>query len=166
MKNRIILSVVIAALTIVAMSSCSRSYSDATINNAWNAPNTLVNSFNEYDLVVSEQSVCYTIDVSTPEGKTKLHKLSEKRANELALTEALMKYNCAMLINPQFTHLKKGKKILRVTVFGFPAYYRNTEKSSLHEQPGDNITINNNIEYNSSASKTTQQKRNKRRHRR
>ena len=70
MKNRIILSVVIAALTIVAMSSCSRSYSDATINNAWNAPNTLVNSFNEYDLVVSEQSVCYTIDVSTPEGKS------------------------------------------------------------------------------------------------
>ena len=150
----------IAAFTIVTICSCSRAHSDATINNAWNAPNTVVNSFNEYDLVASNQYVSYTIDVSTPEGKTKLHKKSEKQANELALAEAVIKYKCSMLINPQFTHLKKGKKILRVTVFGQPAYYRNQAPSVVYEQQsGDNITINNNIQYHSHKKKTGKRKR-------
>ena len=64
------------------------------------------------------------IDVSTPDGRAKLHKLSLRQAEDLALTEALMKNNCAALFNPQYTHLKKGKKVLRVTVYGFPARYK------------------------------------------
>ena len=163
MKKHIILTA-IAAVSMVTICSCSRSHSDATINNAWNAPNTVIDSYNNYGLVVSEESVTYTIDVSTPEGKTKLHKRSEKQANELALAEALMKYKCAMLINPQFTHLKKGKKILRVTVFGFPAYYRNQEKSSVQEQQsGDNITINNNIQYHSQKGSSSKRRRHRQR---
>ena len=159
-----ILTIAFAAITIITVCSCSRSHSDATINNAWNAPNTVIDSYNNYGLAVSEESVTYTIDVSTPEGKTKLHKRSEKQANELALAEALMKYKCAMLINPQFTHLKKGKKILRVTVFGFPAYYRNQEKSSVQEQQtGDNITINNNIQYHSQKGASSKRRRHRQR---
>ena len=147
MKKHILLTA-IAAASMVTICSCSRSHSDATINNAWNAPTTIVDSKNEYDLVIDGPNVSYTIDVSTPEGKIKLHKLSENKANELALAEALMKYNCDMLINPQFTHLKKGKKILRVTVYGKPARYKNRPRQNVAQtSEGDNITINNNIEY-------------------
>lgn len=76
--------------------------------------------------------VTYTIDISTPEGKLKLDKISLAEAQQLALVECLMKYNCATLFNPQYTHLKKGKDILRVTVYGFPARYKRleTEKES------------------------------------
>lgn len=28
-----------------------------------------------------------------------------------------------MLVNPQFTNLMNGKRVLRITVFGFPARY-------------------------------------------
>ena len=63
-------------------------------------------------------AITYTIDVSTVEGRIKLNKLSLRQAEELALTEAVMNNNCAALFNPQYTHLKKGKKILRVTVYG------------------------------------------------
>jgi len=166
MKKHIILAA-IAAMAMVIVCSCSRSHSDATINNAWNAPTTIVDSYNDFDLVIEDANVSYTIDVSTPEGKIKLHKLSEKKANELALVEVLIKYGCDMLINPQFTHLKKGKKILRVTVYGKPAKYKNQSRYNQAKScPSDNITINNNIEYNSTDSKTTQQKPSKRRRRR
>ena len=48
------------------------------------------------------------------------------------LTEAVMKYKCATIVNPQFTNLAKGKKILRVTVYGFPAKFKNQEKMEEH----------------------------------
>jgi hypothetical protein len=70
------------------------------------------------------QGIQYTIDVSTPEGQLKLRKLSLREAEDLALVEAIMQNNCATLFNPQYTHLSKGKHILRVTVFGFPARYK------------------------------------------
>ena len=76
---------------------------------------------------VSSDGVSYTIDVSTPEGKVKLNKLSLKEAENLALTEAVIKYNCALLVNPQFTNLMKGKQVLRITVYGFPAKYKNSK---------------------------------------
>jgi hypothetical protein len=74
--------------------------------------------------------ITYTIDISTVEGRVKLNGLSLAEAEQLALVEALMKYNCATLFNPQYTHLKKGKKIYRVTVFGFPARYKRTETTN------------------------------------
>lgn len=159
----------IAALAMVTTCSCSRSHSDATINNAWNAPTTIIDSYNEYDLVISKRNVSYTIDVSTPEGKIKLNKISEAKANEIALAEALMKYNCDMMINPQFTYLKKGKKILRVTVYGKPAHYENHPRQEMDKSDeGDNITINNNIEYHASkkTSKEVSRKTSKKRRRR
>jgi hypothetical protein len=38
--------------------------------------------------------------------------------------EAIMKYKCGTLVNPQYTHLAKGKRILRVTFYGFPTMYK------------------------------------------
>ena len=100
---------------------------------------TITHSVNEYDLDVDPQGIVYTIDISTQEGRIKLNKLSLKDAQELALQEAAIKNNCARIISPKFSYLKKGKKILRMTVFGFPARYKN---SSLEKKlPTENNVI-------------------------
>lgn len=100
---------------------------------------TITHSVNEYDLDVDPQGITYTIDISTPEGRLKLNKISLEQAKELALQEAVIKNNCARLISPKFSHLKKGKQILRITVFGFPARYKN---SSLKDKlPENNVII-------------------------
>ena len=51
-------------------------------------------SYNSYDLVPIGDRITYTIDISTPEGKQKLYKLSLAEAQRLAETEACRKYNC------------------------------------------------------------------------
>ncbi len=86
---------------------------------------TLLNSHNEYDLDISDTPVEYVIDITTAEGAAKLNKLSLKQAEELALREAIIKNKCTLLFNPQYTHVKKGGRILRIKVYGFPAKYKN-----------------------------------------
>ncbi|MBQ8774056.1 MAG: hypothetical protein IJZ17_06270 [Muribaculaceae bacterium] len=123
MKTKILILLTIA-LTILSTSSCSTSKSGSHSTNAYQIPKTKIKSLNEYDLDVSTEGVSYTIDISTPEGKTKLNGLSLREAEELALTEAVIKYNCALLVNPQYTNLMNGKRVLRITVYGFPAKYK------------------------------------------
>ena len=74
---------------------------------------------------LAPQRVSYTIDISTTEGRAKLKNISLEEAKQLALIECINKYNGATIFNPQFTHLVKGKDVLRVTVYGFPARYKN-----------------------------------------
>ena len=119
--NKIIFAFMICVVTIC---SCTTTQGGAYSNNATKAPKTKITSTNEYSLDVSPNSISYTIDISTPEGKVKLNKLSLKEAKELALTEAVIQNGCALLVNPQYTYLKKGKRILRITVHGFPAKYK------------------------------------------
>ena len=104
---------------------------------------TYTESINRYDLDVDPQGITYTIDISTPEGKIKLNGLSLSQAKKVALEEAAIKNNCARIISPKFSHLKKGRQILRVTVFGFPARYKNSEKAATPDkpQPENNIII-------------------------
>ena len=131
-----------AAMLITA---CSTTRSGVNQRNASYTPHTRINSFNEYDLEVSSQGVSYTIDISTPEGRMKLNKLKLHEAENLALTEAVMKYNCATLVNPQYTNLMRGKKVLRITVYGFPAKYKNQEKMEEHRTyiaPPGSVIIN------------------------
>lgn len=124
-------------------SSCSVSKTSAHSNNAHNAPRTYIESFNDYALDVDAKGVTYTIDISTPEGAAKLKNVTLAEAEDLALTEALIKHNCAQLINPQFTNLMNGKRVLRVTVFGFPARYRarpdKVYNSNTHQQIDINV---------------------------
>lgn len=75
-------------------------------------------------LVPVGDRITYTIDISTPEGKQKLQDISLKNAKRLAETEASRKFNCDRLFDPRYDYLKKGKRILRVTVDGRPAVYR------------------------------------------
>ena len=88
-------------------------------------PVTGIESINIADLELSNDFITYTIDISTPEGQTKLNGINEKQAKELALTEASIVNRCSLIVNSKYTFLKDGKKILRVTVSGQPAYYKN-----------------------------------------
>lgn len=122
--KKILLIIMPAAITLVALSSC-RTTSGAHGRNASMISNTLLKTYNEYDLNISDTPVEYVIDVTTAEGAAKLHKLSLREAEDLALREAVIKNKCALLFNPQYTHVKKGGRILRVRVYGFPAVYKN-----------------------------------------
>ena len=125
MKGRYLKSVSLLGLTIlIALCSCSTARTGAHSNNAYRAPRTYIESVNDYALDVAPEGVSYTIDISTPEGAAKLNRLSLAEAEDLALTEAVIKHKCAMIVNPQFTNLMNGKRVLRITVFGFPARYR------------------------------------------
>lgn len=104
---------------------------------------TYTESINRYDLDVDTEGITYTIDISTQEGKIKLKGLSLEQAKQLALEEAAIRNNCARIISPKFSHLKKGKHVLRVTVFGFPARYKNSQKTATpdRERSGNNVII-------------------------
>ena len=121
--NKKLYSFIIASAAIMTITSC-RPIAGSTARNASNTVRAKNISYNELTMDFAPDAITHTIDVSTPDGKAKLRKLSLRQAEELALTEALMKNNCAALFNPQFTHLKKGKRVLRVTVYGFPARYK------------------------------------------
>lgn len=103
---------------------------------------TYTESINRFDLDVDPQGITYTIDISTQEGQLKLNGLTLAQAKKLALEEAAIKNNCARIISPKFSHLKKGKQILRITVFGFPARYKNSQKTATPDkEPQKNIII-------------------------
>lgn len=119
-----ILAAVALVATLAATTSCRSLRSGSTSRNASNTVRAKISSYNELTMDLAPDAITYTIDITKADGKVKLHKLSLRQAEELALTEAVMSNNCAALFNPQFTHLKKGKTILRVTVYGFPAYYK------------------------------------------
>ena len=125
--KKVLKTSVAVAMVLLTLTACASARSGAHSNNARQTPRTLTKSVNEYDLDIASESVSYTIDISTAEGRAKLNKLSLSEAEDLALTEAVIKYRCALLFNPQFTHLKKGRKILRITVYGFPATFKNTK---------------------------------------
>lgn len=127
MKKTILLMVV-TAISFIMMSSCSTTRTGAggySTNIGVDARGT---SYNSYDLVPVGDRITYTIDISTPEGKQKLYKLSLTEAQRLAETEACRKYNCDRLIDPRFDYLNKGKRILRITVDGRPGNYRTREE--------------------------------------
>lgn len=108
---------------VVAVSSCRVSAGAGGINTGVGVYAT-GRSNNSYDLVPTGNRVTYTIDISTPEGRQKLYKLSLEEAQRLAETEASRKYNCDRLIDPRFDYLKKGKRILRITIDGRPGIYK------------------------------------------
>jgi hypothetical protein len=114
----------------MCMVSCSTTKTGSNELNAVTTVHPKIVSYNELTMDLDPTGITYTIDISTVEGRVKLNGLSLAEAEQLALVEALMKYNCATLFNPQYTHLKKGKKIYRVTVFGFPARYKRAETTN------------------------------------
>lgn len=126
MKNRIITMAFMAA-SVLTISSCGV-LAGAGGTDTGVSVHSSGYSVNDYDLIPVGDRISYTIDISTPEGKLKLHKISLKNAKELAETEASHEYNCDRLIDPRYDYLKKGKRILRITVYGRPGIYKVQDK--------------------------------------
>ena len=121
MKNKIIMMACIA-ISALATSSCSTSSVTSGAGGS-----TGVNPLIKAGYVlepVGDKIITYTIDISTPEGQQKLYNKSLAEAKQLAETEACRKYNCNRLIDPRFDYLKKGGRILRITIDGQPGVYR------------------------------------------
>lgn len=116
-----------AAISFI-VSSCSGIRTGARGTETGNRINIDDRSYINYDLVPIGDRITYTIDVSTPEGLQKLKGIKLSKAKRLAETEATRKYNCDRLIDPRFDYLKKGKRILRITVDGRPGNYRTRDE--------------------------------------
>ena len=121
-KNAFLLAFV--ATTILTIYSCGSTRSGAGGYDTGMGVNLRDRSYISYNLEPVGNRITYTIDISTPEGKQKLHGLSLDEAKRLAETEASRKFNCDRLIDPHFDYLKKGKRILRITVDGRPGNYK------------------------------------------
>ena len=131
MKHIFHLLSVVALLSAFLLSACITTKSGAFGADTDIDPWTEIDSrHNIYDLIVAEQGIQYTIDYSTPDGRTKLKNISLPMAKKMVLSEAAMANNCAMIVRPKYTFLKEGKQILRITVFGFPANYRNAHRGN------------------------------------
>ena len=113
----------LAAISMIA-SSCGSIRNGAGGANAGSYVADGHYSVNPLDLIPVGDRITYTIDISTPEGRQKLQKISLPAAKLLAETEASRKFNCDRLIDPRFDYLKKGKRILRITVDGRPGNFR------------------------------------------
>lgn len=100
-------------------------------------------SINRFDLEVDSEGITYTIDISTEEGRVTLEGKTLTEARKIALEQAAIKNNCARIISPKYSELMRGKRVLRVTVFGFPARYKNSQKTATpdKEVPQNNIII-------------------------
>ena len=105
------------------LSSCSPKISTRKLNAYTTvAPNIV--SYNELTMDIDKDPITYVIDISTEAGKMKLKNLSVDEACDLALIEAIMANKCATIFNPQYTHLVHKGKVLRVTLYGYPARYK------------------------------------------
>lgn len=139
MKNSFSTAIIAAGLLVC---SCSSFRSGGEGNTASEIP-TYTESINRYDLDIDPEYVTYTIDISTPEGQIALNGLTLEQAKQKVLTDAAIKYHCTKIFDPKFSHLKKGKQILRITVSGQPARYKNSRKTATpdKENPGNNVII-------------------------
>ena len=117
----------LAAVTLV-VSSCGLTRSGAGGTATGVGVDARGLSYNSYDLIPVGDRITYTIDISTPEGRQKLQGIKLADAKQLAETEASRKYNCDRLIDPRFDYLKKGKRILRITVDGRPGNYKTRDE--------------------------------------
>ena len=129
------------AIIILIISSCRSTHTGAGGYNTGMGIRLNDRSYVSYDLEPVGDRITYTIDISTPEGKQKLYKLSLSEAQRLAETEASRKFNCDRLIDPRFDYLKKGKRILRITVDGRPGNYK-TRDNQYDSRTRQEIDIN------------------------
>lgn len=139
MKHVCFIITIAAAISVV--SSCTTTYSGAGGTATGVGVDARGLSYNSYDLIPIGDRITYTIDISTPEGRQKLQSISLTEAKQLAETEASRKYNCDRLIDPRFDFLKRGKRVLRITVDGRPGNYR-TRDNRYDSRTRQEIDIN------------------------
>lgn len=121
MRKSSFILLIVGMLTVI--SSCSPKVSTRKLN-AYTTVNPTIVSYNELTMDIDTEPIEYTIDISTEAGRLKLNKLSVDEACDLALIEAIRANKCATIFQPQYTHLVEKGKVLRVTLYGFPARYK------------------------------------------
>lgn len=125
MRSITLLTILVSFM--VGLSGCSPKISTRKLNAYTTvAPNIV--SYNELTMDIDKDPITYVIDISTEAGKMKLKNLSVDEACDLALIEAIMANKCATIFNPQYTHLVHKGKVLRVTLYGYPARYKQEKK--------------------------------------
>lgn len=100
-------------------------------------------SFNQYDLSLLGGTVEYRIDISSEEGQKMLEGLTLQEAKQKVIFKACSKYKCAVIFSPNFDCLTQDGRVLRVTMIGTPANFKNQQK--------DNNAGNRHIEVNINA---------------
>ena len=125
MKSISILTIIVSLS--VGLSSCSPKISTRKLN-AYTTVAPTIKSYNELTMDLDNEPITYVIDITTEAGKMKLKNLSVDEACDLALIEAIMSNKCATIFNPQYTHLVNKGKVLRVTLYGYPARYKQESK--------------------------------------
>lgn len=102
---------------VVSLSSC-RSSKNVSGNNAINIGTRVIGE-NSYKIIVGEERIApYTIN-----NRKQLKRLSLQEAKDKVLQEAVIARNCATIVEPNYSYDMKGKKIVRITVVGYPGYY-------------------------------------------
>lgn len=121
MRNYLLSALVVILL--VGLTACSPKISTRKLNAYTTVSNYNV-SYNKLTMDLDDEPITYTIDISTEAGRMKLRNLSLDEACDLALVEAIMANKCATIFQPQYTHLVQKGKVLRVTLYGYPARYK------------------------------------------
>lgn len=119
---------VVIVLLFAGLMACSSPKVSTRKMNAYTSVATNNVSYNEMTMMLDTDPISYTIDVSNESGRLKLKNLTLDEACDLALVEAIMANKCATIFQPQYTHLMHKGKVLRVTVYGYPARYRNDKQ--------------------------------------
>jgi chloramphenicol O-acetyltransferase len=80
------------------------------------------------DLNVSADRIVY----ETEYDKTKNESISSSKAKQYAIAEVLSKYKADVLVAPLVT-VKENNSVIRVTVCGYPATYKNFRKATVQD---------------------------------
>ena len=105
------------AVLIASLSSC-RSSGNVSGNNAISIGTSVVGE-NRYKIIVGEERIVpYTIN-----NRKQLKRLNLQEAKDKVLQEAVIARNCATIVEPNYSYEMKGKRIVRITVVGYPGYY-------------------------------------------
>lgn len=118
MKKLLLLAAVAAIL--VSCGGSKRSFNSTRdgSDNSLQVQKT-AHSANVYKIIPEQNRITYTIN-----DRKKLKGLSLNAAKEKVLSEAVMHHNCALIVEPNYSFDLKGKKkVVRITVAGYPANY-------------------------------------------
>jgi hypothetical protein len=130
MKKILVSTVMVMA--IVALVSCGSNKSSVASNRMFDDNSLKIvkaaETTNSYNIIVGKERIQpYTIS-----DRKRLKGLTLKEAQEKVLQEAVIARGCAMIVEPNYSYDMKGKRVVRITVVGYPGYY-NFDKDKKNE---------------------------------
>lgn len=147
MKTPLISLLFLVAASICVVSCGSSTYippqhhSNNYVDNAATDVELRNTSFNQFELTLLGNPIEYEINIASVEGANLLKGLTLQQAKQKAIWNACSKYNCAVIFRPDFDCLTQDGRVLRVTMRGTPANFKNLQKNN----SGDNRHIEVNI---------------------